>query len=1118
MRRTLSIALTTVSSAVLAVGFTGTAFAQSQGEVTQDEATQCAQLPEDQRAACIQGQAGKEGTPEEAGELGTLSPAEQAEQRSEGNAIVVTGSRIRRSEFNSPDPIQIINPDLGSKEGKFQTVDLINSSPIAAGSVQITSAISNNFVTNGGEGAQTVSLRGLGAERTLVLLNGRRAGPAGVRGGVTSFDLNTLPASIVSSIEILKTGASSIYGSDAIAGVVNIITKKSTDGIELRGFASVPLKGGAEATSVSATYGKDFGRGHFLVTADYYRQNDLKRRDRDFLDCSQDFLTNLNGDRVDTFDVRTNDFACDGVLHNSIIVGPSRDYSSFFGLPGLRVPNDPFNPDRDLFVLQFQNTNELQQAGCIQLNPLSSANAPSNLYGCNFNNLTTGVLNTYSELERNSDVFSAFKRKTLYADASYELTDNIELFTELLYNNRKTKTDGVQQVSTTQFTGNSPFPQFFNGLPYYFCDPTPVTGDFSCDPNDPGDFLNSEIQGQFLMLPVVLWASKSSTDIDYYRGVLGARGDFGGKGLASNFSWDVHAQYSKSDGTYSQDYARDDSLFTQDYRTRSCVGKVTPVEGLPCIDIDWTDPRVLAGNFNQQERDFLFGVDVGHTKYTQKSAEASISGDLFNLPAGPVGIALGAHIRQDKINDTPGQASLDNNRFNLTSSGITAGKTLSRELFGEIQVPLVRDVPMIQRLTFSAAGRITRVRAERRDGAEDTFGDETYKLGADWQVNDWLRFRGGYGTSFRAPALFELFLENETGFLQQQNVDLCSNRVAKLALEQISTLVFENCTALGIPLTYQAATGGVEVASGGGIGVLKPETSSAKTASIVLTPTFSALPDTRVSLAVDYFDIDVRDEITQLGGTNIVIGCLTSQDVLNEPLCDQITRTPAGQPGEFNITDIFDPYLNVSRQRNRGIDVTGRVVQDVGRMGRLSFLAQMTWQLEDIQDIFGTGTSDVNLNGEVGDPRWVGDFNLTWEKGPWTVLYGLDVIGSADDTEDYINAQGGSLNVPNTLCRTSSFYPGVPGQFTDQQIVNGTRVPVCPDISVKATYYHSLSLTREIGDRFQFTLGMANIFDKKPPRVSNVFSGISTLGNAPAFGTQYDYQGRRVFMAVRGNF
>ena len=129
---------------------------------------------------------------------------------------------------------------------------MLQSSPLAAGSTQITSTISTNFVVNGGEGVQTINLRGLGDNRTLVLLNGRRAGPAGVRGGVSAFDLNVIPLDAIQSIDILKTGASSIYGSDAIAGVVNLITKKDLRGLEVRGFVSVPDTGGGEQYSISA--------------------------------------------------------------------------------------------------------------------------------------------------------------------------------------------------------------------------------------------------------------------------------------------------------------------------------------------------------------------------------------------------------------------------------------------------------------------------------------------------------------------------------------------------------------------------------------------------------------------------------------------------------------------------------------------------------------------------------------------------------------------------------------------------------------------------------------------------------------------------------------------------
>ena len=261
--------LASASAAVIAtVSFAGAASAQD-APVTATEAEQCAKLPTAaEQQACVEAQAKDARGAEESGEAATVPPGEVAEQNAEteGGAIVVTGSRLRRNVFNSPDPLTIIDPELSAKEGNTELGEVLQSAPIASGSTQITSFLSTNFVFNGGKGVETISLRGLGAERTLVLLDGRRAGPSGVRGGVGAFDLNVLPTSIIRSIEILKTGASSVYGSDAIAGVVNILTKRDTDGIEVRGFGSVTDHGGGNTYDTSLTWGKDFGRGHILLS------------------------------------------------------------------------------------------------------------------------------------------------------------------------------------------------------------------------------------------------------------------------------------------------------------------------------------------------------------------------------------------------------------------------------------------------------------------------------------------------------------------------------------------------------------------------------------------------------------------------------------------------------------------------------------------------------------------------------------------------------------------------------------------------------------------------------------------------------------------------------------
>lgn len=993
-----------------------------------------------------------------------------------GDEIIVTGSRIAKSEFTSADPIQLIDPETAKLQGQAQLADILQSTPAAQGSIQITSAISNRFVANGGNDVQSVSLRGLGAERTLVLINGRRAGPAGIRGAVAPFDLNVLPLSVVRQVEVLKTGASSIYGSDAVAGVVNILTRDDLNGFEGGGFSSITEHGGGESYGADVSFGKKFDRGHVFATVDYFRQQNLTRRDRGFLFCSEEYLKReADGSRADIVDFRTGRPACSSTQANMIVFsdfsGVDQDGFPTFG-PGLIAPNG-----QAVFAGQYGA--EFAGVGI----PINAYNpigvfGPDDFFGVNFDGPSTGGLNQFEPVEQDSDVFSGVSRISAFAEGAYDVTGGITAYGEFLFSNRKSHNDGVQRIELQQFTGASM-------LPFFLCDPT----QFNCDPNDLGDPLNAEFGGNLILRPRVLVKSESEADVDYYRGVLGLRGEIGG-----GWKWDVSGQHSRSDASYTQDVIYQDAIASQTLRTRSCVGTSTAIRDVPCIDIDFTDPRVLGGDFTPAERAFLMGRETGRTLFKQTSAEALLTGKLLTLPAGPVGAAFGANIRRDEINDTPGEATLAGNVANFTTSGITAGRTVSKELFGEVEVPLLEGVPMIERLTLSGAARYTHVEATRRDGAGDTFSDTTWKIGADWAVTDWLRFRGTWGTSFRAPALFELFLENQTGFLGQQDIDPCIQTAARLAAGAISQRIFDSCAADGIGPNFAGGIGPATIVSGGGIGALKPETSTAKTVSVILTPDLSGAlwGGLKTRLAVDYFDIEVKDEITLLGAGNILRGCYDS-DVADEPLCGLFTRTAAG-PDAQSVASVTDRYVNISRQRNRGVDLSLAVDQDLGTLGSLTFRAQMTWQVKDKVSLF-PGT-EVDDNGKIGNPKWVGDFNLGWMKDGWTLFYGLDVTGAASNAEDLLRAQGGDA------CRTSSFRPG--GRF-------------CPDVSVPATFYHSLSLSRDVAERFRITLGVANLFDTPPPRVSTVVAATPlVIGQAPAFGTQYDYLGRRFFLSVRG--
>lgn len=236
--------------------------------------------------------------------------------------VVVTGSLLRRSEFSSASPIQVLTAETATLEGLISTADIIQGSSIAAGSVQLNNQF-GGFVIDGGLGVNTVSLRGLGDQRTLVLLNGRRPGPSGTRGAVGAFDLNLIPDSAVTRAEILKDGASTIYGSDAVGGVVNIITRTSIDEPELTVEVNAPFSSGGESFSIDGAYGFNFDTGSVALSAQYTKREDLSVGDRSYLSCDRDLVRGSAGiliDRVDrSINAGTPNENCDNVYANTFI-------------------------------------------------------------------------------------------------------------------------------------------------------------------------------------------------------------------------------------------------------------------------------------------------------------------------------------------------------------------------------------------------------------------------------------------------------------------------------------------------------------------------------------------------------------------------------------------------------------------------------------------------------------------------------------------------------------------------------------------------------------------------------------------------------------------------------
>ena len=384
-RLTLSVSAITLASA-----WASPAFGQAPPPSVPAPAPETCQNVADPAAkqACADAVAAQVDPNANQGELATSPTAggagnAQTSQAKEA-AIVVTGSRLHRDERTSADPVSVIDPNVENREGKFSTAQILQTSPLAQGSTQITSAISTNFVVNGGEGVENIDLRGLGPNRTLVLLNGRRAGPAGTRGGVGAFDLNVIPEDAIQSVEILKTGASSIYGSDAIAGVVNLITKKDLRGLQLRGFGNWPTNGGGEEYSISGIYGLGLGdRGHVMISANYYKRAALTRGDRSFLGCEEEHVfSEATGERSDPVNPNTGKPYCGAFANDVLFLTDLAPYFTVDGSTNLLGPPVPAKGGgftrRPITAIQFNRPGDnLDQF----LDPLASCDPAIDPFG-----------------------------------------------------------------------------------------------------------------------------------------------------------------------------------------------------------------------------------------------------------------------------------------------------------------------------------------------------------------------------------------------------------------------------------------------------------------------------------------------------------------------------------------------------------------------------------------------------------------------------------------------------------------------------------------------------------------------------------------------------------------
>ncbi len=984
--------------------------------------------------------------------------AQEPEDR-EVEEIVVTGSRIRRDTFSSATPIDVVLTESAAVKGIPDVATLLQTTSVAAGSPQVTPSITSEFVENGGFGASTIGLRGLGANRTLVLLNGRRAGPAGVQGSVSAFDLNTIPLSAVERVEILKDGASSIYGSDAVAGVVNIITKKE-EGATVDAFYSAPEQSGGEQFRINGSWGKRFDRGFLRVTADYAKSEILKKGDRDYFQCDEDYVftagTNLR-DRADVVDARTGKFFCDGLTWGHVWV---YDYAADVGGAG----DGTTNAGPPVFLMQYDFNGDLTRVGIPPLDPPANPNhmvAPPGWFPVsNGDRLTKGVEDSDHPLQDTTTLVPEAETITFFVEGDFQVNDNVTAYAEVLLNRRESNYEGYEQIWTYVYNYDS------------------------ADWGGASDPFSAGWTGAQWLSPLAISDHNDhDVTVDYMRFVAGLTGEFQSAFL-EGWNWDLSFQYSNSDGEYMDEQVFEDSLELPFFRTGSCVGQVSPISGKNCVDIDWFDPDFLNGNISPDIREFLFGVETGRTKYIQRTVEGFVTGDVFNVPAGPVAVALGFQYREDEIADRPGEITLAGNAWG-EGGAITVGEDKTTAFFGEVEIPLLADKPFVEQLDFTGSARWTDV---------DSYGsDTTYKAGLNWSLTDPRRVRSTFGTSFRAPALFELFLADSVSFISSRDADPCISWGSKVASGEISQRTADNCAADGLPPDH-LFTVSPTVLTGGGAGVLKAETSEAFTIGFIWQPPFADL-----SFSADYFDILVEDEVDVIGAERIVAGCYDSLFFPNEPLCDLFTRSLPTDPLPNAILEINDSFINVAKQQIRGMDVAARWVAEMpGNWGTLTIDTEHTFNFEDTVALFDETEED--LSGLAGHPEWVGSLDLTLDLNRWSFFWGMNFVGSTDNLAHF-----GS----NTVLLG---FGGSEADFGSTELVE-------VDLKAEQTTYHSLSASYHFENGFVARLGVANVLDEIPPRLTAQGTGneVRVVGNV-AFYSQYDWLARRFFLNVSKEF
>lgn len=938
--------------------------------------------------------------------------------------VVVVGSRIRRDVYNSPSPVQIVTREDATLQGYASTAEVLQGTAITGGATQTDNSRAG-FNVNGGAGVNTVGLRGMSPTRTLVLLNGRRVSPAGTRGSVGAADLNVLPSAMIERVEVLRDGASSVYGSDAVAGVINLQTRKNFEGLTVEARANAPLDaGGAGVSSRLSIVGGLRGADWRLSgAADYFERNEMALRDRDFTLCNRlmqrDPNTGAELDYIDPLTGQAKCFPTNGSGASINLIGTST--RAGVGAPG--AIGTQFNRWRP---------NSAVDTGFVGWEGVGGT-------GVNID-----VRDSFDDRMLNRSLISPTKTLNLYAEGGYQLNalGNAEAYLETMYSRRESYQTGTRQFNPDYAVGSPLLPDSLSWSRYGA---------------DEGMSKGKDVAVKAFTLD----QNTAHQDVDFQRHIVGLKGD-----LTPLDGWRYDAYFS---------FARSHAEYRQRQYLKSRLSEALDVVMGPdgkfvcrelaknpgCVAAPALSADVLKGKMPMDFLAYVSPVDIGTTEYEETVLAAGFDGPLWTLPAGQVMAYFGAEYRHASLLDTPSEASRSSDILNYTSSDITKGDDSVIELFGELDVPLLRDLPMVQDLNLTASYRYTNY---------DSYGEgSTYKLGLFWRANDWMSFRGSYGTSYRAPALYEQFVGDTSGF-GNALLDPCNNFEIKDAY------IKANCASEGLAPGFTQKGSITIIQRGGASTGLSAETSSNLTLGGVFTPRLKqGWGD--LALAVDYYEIEVNNGVSRLGSTNILNACYSSTpDEFNARtgLCRLITRNQ--DTGHLRV---IDSYVNIATDIVKGVDYNLRYRNDVGP-GQMAFNLGVSYMPTQEQKLFADEPA-IDSAGDIGSPRFSGTADLAYSMDNWLVRWGAEWVGEMSGYER------------RKLDPATSIY--------------NLRTP--------NYFLHHLS-AQVRADGWTTTLGIRNVFNVNPPEISAT-SWYSVFGNAPLVSS-YDFAGRTAFINLSRSF